>query len=121
MKKLEKIDSSKIIKLDSNVVFQYNDFSDIQISSEMINYLDKLVENLKQKSKINILIKAHTDRNGKDENDRRAKADFRANSIRNYLIKKGIGRNRIFWEGIGNCAPIYNNNKDNRIEIIFIK
>ena len=121
MQKLEKFDSCNIINLDSSNVLYYKNFGDTNLSNDMIKYLDKLVDYLKQNNKLSIKIIGHTDTNGKDENDRKAKADYRITSIRNYLINKGISRNRLFFEGRGNLSRIYNNNKDNRVEIIFIK
>ena len=67
--------------------------------------LNALVEYMKAKDRIEIEISGHTDNKGSSEaNMKLSKA--RAESVRNYLISKGINANRIIAVGYGETRPL---------------
>lgn len=70
--------------------------------------LDALVTILKDNKNIRIKIEGHTDNIGNAE-DLRILSEQRANAIKNYLVKKGINRNRLEAVGYGGTRPIADN------------
>lgn len=104
-----------------NLLFQTNSFELPHVVSE----LDILAEFMENKKNINILVEGHTDDVGSHQlNDRLSEA--RANSVRNYLIKKGIAPARIQTKGYGKRRPLATNETDfgrrlnRRVEIVII-
>lgn len=103
------------------IEYKYPNYNASGLTLEMQEQLDQLADFLKQNKKINVKLTGHTDRNGKDENDRQSKSATRVATARSYLIKKGIDAKRVFFESKGNLSPKYNDNKDNRIVIELLK
>ena len=85
----------------SDVKFDYDKFN---ITQDGAFELNKLVEVLNKNPEMVITCKAHTDSRGNDKynmklSERRAKATLQ------YVISKGIARDRITAEGFGETAP----------------
>ena len=85
----------------SDVNFEYDKFN---ITQDGAFELNKLVEVLNKNPEMVITCKAHTDSRGNDKynmklSERRAKATLQ------YVISKGIARDRITAEGFGETAP----------------
>ena len=85
----------------SPIFFEYNKSN---ITQEGAFELDKLVQVMKSNDKLVILAKSHTDSRGGDAynlslSDRRAKATVQ------YVISKGIAKDRISGKGIGEIEP----------------
>lgn len=83
------------------IYFEYNKSN---ITQEGAFELDKLVQVLKSNDKLVILAKSHTDNRGSDAynlalSDRRAKATVQ------YVISKGISKDRISGKGMGEIEP----------------
>lgn len=83
------------------IFFEYNKSN---ITQEGAFELDKLVQVMKSMDKLVILAKSHTDNRGGDAynlklSDRRAKATVQ------YVISKGISRDRISGKGMGEIEP----------------
>ena len=74
--------------------------------------LDKLVETLNDNPNIVIELGSHTDSRATDEynNDLSRR---RAQSVVNYLIEKGIARDRLVAKGYGESTPKVVDKKDN--------
>lgn len=73
--------------------------------------LDVLHEFMKNKPKVTILVEGHTDNvGGNKTNDALSLA--RAESVKKYLIKKGIEGRRIKTKGYGKRRPIADNNTE---------
>lgn len=70
--------------------------------------LNKLVEVLKKNPSYHIAINGHTDNVGNKAYNIRLSHD-RANSVANYLMSKGISKDRISTNGYGNSVPIATN------------
>ena len=71
--------------------------------------LDQVVNVMNSQSKIKVLIEGHTDNiGGKRYNLRLSKR--RAASVRRYLVKKGIDKERLSSEGYGMSKPLVKNN-----------
>jgi len=85
----------------SPIFFEYNKSN---ITQEGAFELDKLVQVMKSNDKLVILAKSHTDSRGSDAynlslSDRRAKATVQ------YVISKGIAKDRISGKGMGEIEP----------------
>ncbi len=88
-----------------NILFDYNK-ARLRGSSE--RELDKLANFLLNNESIKLTISGHTDANGEpDYNLRLSRA--RAESVQNYLISRGISKNRLKAIGFGQSMPIAKN------------
>ncbi len=67
--------------------------------------LEKLYTFLKENGRIKVEVSGHTDSKGKDETNLKLSKD-RAQSVVNYLIKRGIDKNRIIAKGYGETVPM---------------
>ncbi len=78
---------------------------------EKVPALDILSEYMLNKTQIKLLIEGHTDNIGSNQlNDRLSL--MRSESVKNYLIKKGIQNDRLKSIGYGKRRPIASNNDD---------
>jgi OOP family OmpA-OmpF porin len=73
--------------------------------------LEDLFTYMKNKEAVRIEIGGHTDNAGKD-NDNLKLSQQRAETIRNYLIKKGIQPSRMIAKGYGATLPVADNATD---------
>jgi outer membrane protein OmpA-like peptidoglycan-associated protein/tetratricopeptide (TPR) repeat protein len=83
------------------VMFEFNKFN---ITADGAFELDKLVQVLKSRPTMELMVKAHTDNRGSDQynldlSDRRAKASVQ------YILSKGIDASRITGKGYGESEP----------------
>ena len=70
--------------------------------------IDDLYEWMAPKKDIKIEISGHTDSDGSDSNNM-ALSQKRAESVKTYLLKKGIDTKRIIAKGLGESKPIATN------------
>lgn len=96
------------------------------LRSDSYKELNELVELMKLKPKLEIEIAGHTDDVGEEAaNEKLSMA--RSNSVRNYLIKKGIAATRITSKGYGESQPVADNKTsegrqlNRRIEVRILK
>ena len=88
------------------------DFNKATLRPSSYKTLNDLVEAMSIKNKMEIEIAGHTDNIGSNEHNLKLSQE-RANSVRNYLISKGIKANRIIAKGYGTQEPIApNTNSD---------
>ena len=93
---------------------------------ESFKSLNDIVEVLKMKPTMIIEIAGHTDDVGEDEANMTLSQN-RAESVRKYIVSKGIVANRITAKGYGETQPIADNNtsqgkqKNRRTEVRIIK
>ena len=73
--------------------------------------IDELVEYMKLKKTLVIEVAGHTDNVGTSESNLKLSQD-RANSVRAYLIKKGIAEARVQAKGYGDTQPVAANDSD---------
>jgi len=94
--------------------------SDINASFAPI--LNQFASSLNQNPVTTVTIIGHTDNTGSDAVNNPLSVD-RANSTRDYLVSRGVARNRIATDGRGEREPIADNNtaqgraKNRRVEI----
>ncbi|MDP4952340.1 MAG: OmpA family protein, partial [Flavobacteriales bacterium] len=102
-------------EVKSEMNTQMNKLSDIQfdtdshvITKESYNNLQKVVEVMMLEPEIQLLVKAHTDDRGSDTHNQTL-SEKRAQAVKEFLISKGISKNRIQCLGFGNTQPIDDN------------
>lgn len=101
-------DGIKITMNESIVTFAF-DSSDL--TSLAKTNLDKLTQVLVNNPDTNINIYGHTDSKGADDYNQKL-SERRANSVRSYLMSKGISSNRLFALGEGEAMPVASNDTD---------
>lgn len=82
----------------------FYDFGKAKLRPESMVALDKLVETLNFNPNITIELSAHTDFRGSDESNMDL-SQRRAQSVVDYLIKKGIKSERLIPKGYGESKP----------------
>ncbi len=99
-----KFDPPRHYRLD-NVHF---DFDKATLRPDSYEQLKELLEYLQRHEDIKIEIAGHTDNVGNDAHNLKLSLD-RANTIRNYLIGKGIITSRLIAKGYGATVPVADN------------
>ncbi len=113
-----KIDFEKIAKKG---LFDFN--SDV-ISKDSYEGLDAVAEFLNAHPYVTLKVEGHTDSIGNAKYNQNL-SERRAESVKKYLVKKGIDANRITTEGAGASKPIADNStaegraQNRRTEMIF--
>ena len=84
------------------------DFDNARLFEESYPELNKLVQYMKENGSVKIEIGGHTDSMGSaDYNEALSKT--RARNVYDYLISKGIDKNRLSYKGYGESQPIATN------------
>jgi|LakMenE01Jun11ns_1017448.scaffolds.fasta_scaffold9949379_11 outer membrane protein OmpA-like peptidoglycan-associated protein len=113
----------KLKDVFDNLVFEFN--KDV-IKPTSYNYLDELADVMVQEPTWKLQIIGHTDNKGSEEYNLDL-STRRANSVKKYLISKGVNQDIITSEGKGETEPIDTNDteqgreKNRRVEFIIIK
>ena len=104
----------------------YFDFNKSTLKPASFKSLNELADFMKIKTSLVIEIAGHTDNIG-DDNFNKTLSQARAESVRNYLIKKGVSAERLVAKGYGEAEPIADNEseterqKNRRTEIRIVK
>jgi outer membrane protein OmpA-like peptidoglycan-associated protein len=94
-----------------DVLFQTNKSDLLQ---ESFLSLHKLTQELQANELLKIEIRGHTDNIGV-EVENQVLSEQRAKSVLDYLVSKGIDKNRLSYKGFGSSCPIASNtNEDGR-------
>ena len=88
------------------------DFDRASLRPESIVELDRLVVILTEHAAIKVEISSHTDSKGTDTYNQRL-SQRRAQSVIDYLIKKGITKSRLVASGYGEAKPVAPNKLPN--------
>jgi outer membrane protein OmpA-like peptidoglycan-associated protein/tetratricopeptide (TPR) repeat protein len=91
-----------VIVTETEVILKpiYFEFNKSNITQEGAFELDKLVQVMKSNDKLVIMSKSHTDNRGSDKYNMNL-SDRRAKSTVQYLISKGVSKDRISGKGFG--------------------
>jgi type IX secretion system PorP/SprF family membrane protein len=101
------------------------EFNSSDLDEESMQYLDDLVAALKENERLRIKLTGHTDNIGSPKFNQRLSL-FRANTIKEYLVKKEIAPERIETEGKGLAEPLNENKtieeqaKNRRVELTIL-
>lgn len=99
------------------------DFDKATLRQEDIAIIDKDVADLDKWGNVNIEVAGHTDSRGSDQYNMKL-SQRRAETVRTYLISKGIAADRLTAKGYGESQPIADNAtdegrfKNRRVELI---
>ncbi|MDV6169231.1 OmpA family protein [Flavobacterium sp. DG1-102-2] len=100
---IEKIVTEEVITLN-DIFFE---FDKSNITKEGAFELDKAVEAMKKNPTMVVMVKAHTDSRGSDKYNM-SLSNRRAKSTVQYIISKGIAKERISGQGYGESEPKVN-------------
>ncbi|MFN0049556.1 MAG: OmpA family protein [Cytophagales bacterium] len=101
------LDSAKVLSFD-NIFFE---FKSANIREESYESMDKIAALMKQQLSAKFRIEGHTDAKGSREYNQ-VLSEQRAESIKNYLVSKGLNRLRFETKGYGKDKPIAENDTD---------
>jgi len=116
------------VKAGTKIVLR-NVFFDVDkasLTKESEGELNKLLEVLQQNPSVAIEISGHTDSDG-DAQHNLVLSEQRAQSVNDYLVGKGIAKERMRFKGYGELKPVANNDSpenkqlNRRTEIEFLK
>jgi OOP family OmpA-OmpF porin len=98
------------IKLDGKIMFDSGKYSLDSKKFKTQNYklLDDVVSVLNENKDITIEIGGHTDSKGSDKSNEKLSQN-RVNSVRDYLVNKGIDAGRVTAKGYGETVPVASN------------
>jgi OOP family OmpA-OmpF porin len=101
------IEVGSVVRLN-NVFFDFDKFN---LRPESFVELDRVVTLLKENPAIEIEMSAHTDDRGSDDYNLKL-SDNRARSVMEYILSKGIPKERITSHGYGETKPVAPNDTD---------
>jgi outer membrane protein OmpA-like peptidoglycan-associated protein/tetratricopeptide (TPR) repeat protein len=81
------------------------DFNRYDLNDEAKREADRIIEVLLKYPEINVELTGHTDAVGTSEYNIRL-SNNRANTVAEYFVKKGLGRERISVKGVGESKPV---------------
>ena len=97
------------IEILEKVQFETNSSDILEVSFEL---LDEVADILDQNPKVTkVRIEGHTDSKGRKRSNKKL-SQRRANSVRDYLVDKGIDEARFVAKGFGQSKPIADNDTD---------
>jgi outer membrane protein OmpA-like peptidoglycan-associated protein len=105
--RLEPLEVGRTIRLE-HVLFHRGTST---IMDESSTELDRVVRMMNENGEIRILLKGHTDGNG-DPGENLKLSQDRVETVRKYLIQKGINKKRITGKGFGGEQPIADNDTE---------
>ncbi len=88
------------------------------ISKSSYDELDKLTDIMMDNNRLAVQIEGHTDVRGTPETNLRL-SENRATAVRDYLLTRGIEKNRIKTKGFGSSQPVlkYSDPSNRRVEV----
>ncbi len=116
---LNAIHEEPVLIISDKILFEFNSAKLLAASYPELNYIVKLIKQLKVK----IRIEGHTDNIGTSYINQQLSI-LRANRVKKYLIKKGIKEKNVFIKGYGDSKPISDNqtkegrSQNRRVEFI---
>jgi outer membrane protein OmpA-like peptidoglycan-associated protein len=93
-----------------------------RLTSGSLAILDRVAASLVDSPEVKVEIGGHTDSSGSDSHNK-ALSSARAESVRDYLVSKGVAASRLVAKGYGESAPIADNStaagraKNRRVEL----
>ena len=112
--------TSEISSKSYSIVFETGSAN---ISPSSFKLLNEIFESAVIAEGLKVGVYGHTDNAGSDAINLPL-SEQRANAVRNYLLKKGLGENRVEAKGFGSAKPIADNSteagksKNRRVEIV---
>jgi len=104
---MQPVETGSVVVL-RNIFFDFDKF-DLKPESQV--ELNRLVDLLNQNKTMKIEIGGHTDNKGSAEYNQKL-SENRARSVYEYLINKGIDKNRLSYKGYGLTQPLTTNDTE---------
>jgi outer membrane protein OmpA-like peptidoglycan-associated protein len=111
---------SLIILNENDVLFETNSYA---LKGEHLASLDSIAAFMLRQPRLEVRVYGHTDNVGTEAHNLKLSTQ-RAETVAEYLIDKGIGTDRVSFEGFGSARPLMPNNteagkrKNRRVEIL---
>ncbi len=108
-----------VVTMSESIVFDVNSAA---LKPQSMKTIDQIADVMNNNPESDILVKGHTDNKGAEKYNQEL-SERRANSVRNYLIAKGVAPARITAIGFGMTMPVAPNDtpegreKNRRVEI----
>lgn len=103
-----KIQVDIIATFEASINDIHFDYNKAKIKKKWYNRLDKVVEVLKEEKHINMVIEGYADKTGDNDYNKQL-SKKRAEAVKEYLVNKGIGFDRIQTLALGEKFPIATN------------
>lgn len=87
------------------------EFDSAQLTAESRPVLDEVAADLKKYPRLKVELQGHTDSKGSDAYNLKL-SDRRAQSVRDYLVTKGVGEQQLVAKGYGEAEPAAENTTD---------
>lgn len=100
-------DEKELITLQNLIFTRGSD----RISESSFNELDELVTWLDSRPNVTIQLEGHTDFAGNAEANMRL-SQARVNAVKEYLVSKGVKKNRLLTKAFGGTQPLYTERTD---------
>lgn len=94
----------------------FYDFDKATLRTESTAELERLIKLLTDLPNMKIEISGHTDSKGSDEYNKKL-SQLRAQSVVDYLVQKGIDKNRLTAKGYGESKPIASNDTEEGMQL----
>ncbi len=107
----------------SNIEFA---FDSAKLTGKAFPILNRVAEILNKYESYNVLIEGHTDDIGEEQYNLKL-SEARAQSVMDYLVKKGIDKKRLSSRGMGETSPflpntsVENRRRNRRVEFLLVK
>ncbi|MCK9480618.1 MAG: OmpA family protein [Bacteroidia bacterium] len=92
----------------NNIFFE---FGSANLQSESFTELDRVVKFMQDNQTVKIELSGHTDNVGSDASNNKLSQD-RVNSVKKYLVDKGINESRMTAKGYGKTKPVATNDTE---------
>ncbi|RRO14363.1 OmpA family protein [Flavobacteriaceae bacterium 14752] len=117
----DNLNYSELLRAGEGLILEFNSKTDFYFNTGKTNLnsnskqsLDIIISVLKQYPKINLIIETHTDASGDEDINMKLSQD-RVESIKTYLVEKGIDTSRINTKAFGENQPkVDNDTAENR-------
>ncbi len=106
---VERIDEDTLlVHFDSDVLFAVNSAT---VDSDGRSTLEDVSAVLNEYPKTAVIVQGHTDSTGSEEHNQDL-SERRANSVRNYLVSRGVDADRLAAIGMGEGYPVASNDSE---------
>ena len=106
---VERVDEDTLlVHFDSDVLFAVNSAT---VDSDGRSTLEDVASVLNEYAKTAVIVQGHTDSTGSEELNQDL-SERRANSVRNYLVSRGVDADRLAAIGMGEGYPVASNDSE---------
>ena len=110
---VEKDIALKGLKVGAKIVLKniFYDFAKATLRQESVTELERLLKIMNDNPNLKIELGGHTDNVGTETNNQKL-SEARAKSVVDYLLQKGVSKDRLTYAGYGEMKPVATNETD---------